>query len=113
MAKLKTRFWVDALRWRAERAGAAMYAVKKGDFDHGAVLVKVVNIKRSTQIYTSALSADGDDIWLDALDGKGEIETNADAYICDRIKHDPDLWVLEIEDKHGCSFLTEPISICT
>ena len=36
-------------------------------------------------------------------------EADADAYIDRRVKNDPDLWVLEIEDREGRAFLDEKI----
>ena len=39
--------------------------------------------------------------WLEALDGRLVPETEANAYIARQTERDPDLWVVEIEDKLG------------
>ena len=42
MTDLRARFWVDALRWRAESAGASVYVAHKGDPDAGVILLKTL-----------------------------------------------------------------------
>jgi hypothetical protein len=37
-------------------------------------------------------------------------EADADAYIARQMKYDPDLWVVEIEDREGRHFLDEPVA---
>ena len=49
--------------------------------------------------------------WLPAAEMLGEAvaETKAAGW-CDRqVKFDPDLWIVEIEDRHGRAFVDEPI----
>ena len=52
---------------------------------------------------------DGARMWLKGTGPEWVEEAEADAYIERRIKNDPDLWVLEIEDREGRSFLDEKI----
>lgn len=109
MTDLKARFWVDALRWRAEGAGASVYVVRKGDPDAGAVLIKLLLPQRQARLFTPVRDFNGDRAWAQPLGGEPVPEQDADAYAARRVDRDPDLWVVEIDDPHGRDFLNEPI----
>jgi len=110
MAELKTAIWASALVRRAEIGGAFAGIVRKGDPDAGAVLVKVATMDRKARLYTPAQDGQGEIIWLDLSNGSlGDEEQAVDAYVTKRANADRDLWVIEIEDKQGRTFLTEPI----
>jgi len=103
---LKTSIWVAALIRRAGVEGAFAALTQKGDGDAGAVLVKVCTLDGAAVLYRPIRNMDGSRIWLP----KGpETERLIDAAIAKRTKTDPDLWVVEIEDKQGRHFLTEPV----
>ncbi|TGY88551.1 DUF1491 family protein [Marinicauda algicola] len=108
MSDLKTRFWVDALRWRAESGGAAIYVARRGDPDAGAVLVKVSLLDGTARLFVPVTDFSGERVWSQPL-GDSLEEARADAYAARRLEDDPDLWVIEIEDRHGRHFLTEPV----
>jgi hypothetical protein len=109
MSDLKARFWVDALRWRAEAAGASVYVSRKGDPDAGAVLVKLLLPARTARLFTPVRDFNGERAWAQPLGAAPVAEADADAYAARRIDSDPDLWVIEIDDPHGRDFLNEPI----
>ena len=109
MTELKARFWVDALRWRAESAGASVYIARRGDPDAGVVLVKVAMSQRLAQLYAPVRTIEGERVWTCPLGVEPCQEAWVTAYIDRRIDRDPDLWVVEIEDVHGRDFLNEPI----
>jgi hypothetical protein len=110
MAELKTEFWASALIRRAEIGGAFAAVARKGDSDAGAVLVKVSTLDRRARLYAPARDGQGERIWLDLSAGSlGDDEAQVDAAIRKRAETDPDLWVVEVEDKHGRHFLTEPV----
>ncbi len=103
---LKAGFWTTALIRAAEHAGAFAAVVRKGDPDAGACLVKVRTLDGQATLYRPIRNMEGERVWLP----KGpELERDIDHYINTRIDDDPDLWVLEIEDRQGRHFLTEPI----
>jgi hypothetical protein len=109
MSDLKARFWVDALRWRAEAAGASVYVARKGDPDAGAVLVKLLLPGGLARIFAPVRDFQGDRAWSQPLGAEPVSDADAGAYASRRLSSDPDLWVVEIDDPHGRDFLNEPI----
>lgn len=108
--ELKTDFWASALIRRAQIGGAFAGVVRKGDTDAGAVLVKVATLDRKARLYAPARNGEGARIWLDLSAGTlGDDEGEVDAAIRKRAERDPDLWVIEIEDREGRHFLMEPV----
>lgn len=110
MVELKTQFWASALIRRAEIAGAFAAVARRGDADAGAVLVKVATLDGRARLYAPALNGEGQRVWLDLSAGPlGEKELDVDAYVQKRSTTDPDIWVIEVEDKEGRHFLLEPV----
>lgn len=110
-AELKTEFWASALIRRAQIEGAFAGITRKGDADAGAVLVKVSTLDGRARLYGPARDGEGERVWLDLSAGSlGDEEREVDAYARKRAEGDPDLWVIEIEDKKGRHFLQEPIN---
>ncbi|KAF0113864.1 MAG: hypothetical protein FD163_2078 [Hyphomonadaceae bacterium] len=114
--ELKTEIWVGALIARAQIAGASAYVVKKGDLDVGSVIVKTASLNCPAELLVPSRNMSGDVIFVrfepnQRLDGSVERsrEFAIDQYIQKRIAQDRDLWVVEIEDKHGRNFLIEPV----
>lgn len=105
---LSTDIWVAALMRRAELAGAFAVVARKGDARAGSVLVKV--LKRAdgtTRLYSEATRGDGERVWM--MPSLSDQETELDKYIERALRIDPDLWVVEIDDRDGRHFLTEPV----
>lgn len=108
--ELKTWIWAQALIRRAQVAGAFATVARRGDSDAGAVLVKVAMMNGKAKLFAPAQDGEGERIWLNLSQGAlGEEEAAIDAYARKRGETDPDLWVIEIEDRHGRHFLTEPV----
>jgi hypothetical protein len=75
--------------------------VRRGEAERGTVLLKLNLLESGCRILTQARDLDGRLGWLAALAGKLVPEAEADAYIARAIERDPDLWVIEIEDRSG------------
>ena len=105
---LSTDLWVSALIRRAEQGGAFAVVVRKGDPRAGSVLVKVLNRSEDwTRLYAEATRLDGESVWMQPA--RSEQEPDLDKYIDRAIQIDPDLWVVEIDDRQGRHFLTESV----
>lgn len=106
MPVLKPSIWVYALIRRAQLETAYATLARRGDGDAGAVLVKVCTLDGHAVLYRPIRNIAGERVWLP----KGPLpEREIDEMIGKRVKTDPDLWVIEIEDKQGRHFLTEDI----
>jgi hypothetical protein len=105
---LSTDIWVGALIRRAEQGGAFAVVVRKGDPRAGAVLVKVLNrATGATRLFSEATRMDGEQVWMQPA--RSEAEPDLDRYIERAARIDPDVWVVEIDDREGRHFLTEPV----
>ena len=65
------------------------------------VLVKINTLDEGCKVLTQVRDLEGKLGWLSALDGKLAPEAEADSYIARQVDRDPDLWVVEIEDREG------------
>jgi hypothetical protein len=106
--KLKTRIWVQALIRRAEVNGASAIVAWKGEPDSGAVIVKVSPLNGQACVWSSSYGHDGERRWMRATGDAFVSDAEAEAYIQRSRVRDGDLWVIEIEDREGRDFLTEP-----
>ena len=107
--RLKTEIWVKALIRRAMGAGAFAAVVNHGDDTSGTVLVKVATLDGVATVFSLARQGDGSSFWMRATGAEPVEETEADSYIRKARGFDPDLWVVEIEDRQGRHFLLEPV----
>jgi hypothetical protein len=105
---LSTDVWVGALVRRAELGGAFATVARKGDARAGAVIVRLYNpLSREARLYAQALRGDGETVWMQPV--SSGLESDLDAYAQRQARYDPDLWIVEIEDREGRHFLTEPV----
>jgi hypothetical protein len=105
---LSTDIWVSALIRRAEMGGAFAVVARKGDPRAGAVLLKVLNrTDGAARLYAEATRLDGERVWMQPA--RSTEEPELDKYIERALRIDPDVWVVEIDDREGRHFLTEPV----
>lgn len=107
--RVRAGIWVRALIRRAEAAGAAAVVARKGDETAGMVLVKVSLLDGQARVLSPSTGLDGDRLWLRATGPAPVADAEAEAYIARQLNYDPDLWVVEIEDRDGRDFIDEPI----
>ena len=106
--RLKAGIFVRALIRRAEVEGAQAYVARKGIEESGAVFLKVNRLDGHVLVLAQARRGEGDLVWT-RPQGDWTDEDKARAYLDKQIKFDPDLWIVEIEDREGRAFVDEPI----
>jgi hypothetical protein len=106
MARLTAEFWVQAYLTRLRLADITAYVVARGDATAGAVLVKQATLDgRATAHQRSFDPMTGARSWMVLAEGE---EAQVDAAIARQRAFDPDLWVIEVEDRAGRHLLDEP-----
>ena len=106
--RLRAGIFVRALIRRAEVAGAYAFVVRKVIEESGAIFLKITRPDRSSMVLSQARRGEGDLVWLKPL-GDAASEDQCRAYFEKQIKFDPDVWIVEIEDREGRAFVDEPI----
>ena len=106
--RLKSGIFVRALIRRAEVAGAQAYVVRKGSEEAGAIFLKVSRLDGTCTVLNQARDGEGELVWARPL-GETCDDARAGAYFERQIKFDPDLWILEIEDREGRAFVDEKV----
>jgi len=99
---------VRALIRRAEVAGASAFIVRKGAEEAGAVILRLSRLDGTALVLNQVRLGDGRLAWAKAL-GDWGAESTAQAWCDKQVKFDPDLWILEIEDRQGRAFVDEEI----
>lgn len=63
-------------------------------------MIKQNGLENDVQVISQARDLDGNMFWLKAFENGTVDEKTADEYIHRAMSRDPDLWVIEIEDKN-------------
>ena len=74
----------------------------------GAIILKLARLDGTVQVLNQARMGDGGLVWARPL-GDAVPDARAAAWCDGQVKFDPDLWIVEIEDRQGRAFVDEPI----
>ncbi|MEO1275884.1 MAG: DUF1491 family protein [Pseudomonadota bacterium] len=105
MTRLTAEFWVRAYLARLRLADIPAFLTAHGDDTAGAVLVKLNTLDGQARAHTRHFTAEGTREWAILAEGD---EADVDAAIARQRSFDPDLWVIELEDRAGRTLLDEP-----
>jgi hypothetical protein len=105
MSRLASGFWVRAYLKRLELENIPAYVIAHGHDEAGAVLIKCAKLDGSASAWHRSFDLmTGERAWVCLKDGE---EREVDASIAKQRSFDPDLWVIEIENRHGRTLLDE------
>lgn len=105
MARLTARFWVDAYLARLAVFDIPAFVVAHGDDTGGAVLVKLATLDGRAVLFQRSFDLmSGARKWVELSSGE---ERDVDEAVSRQRTFDPDLWVIEVEDRQGRHLLDE------
>ena len=104
--RLTADFWVRAYLTRLRLATIPAYVTRHGDATSGVVLVKLARLDGTASLHQRMFDPMAETrAWHCVGDGA---EADLDARLAREMSRDPDLWVIEIEDRAGRTLLEEP-----
>src|SRR6266404_3519684 len=96
--RLKAGIFVRALIRRVQVEGASAFVVRMGSEEAGAIILRVDKLDGSVLVLNQARDGKGDLVWAQPLGGWSQ-EARASEWCDKQVKFDPDLWIVEIEDR--------------
>jgi len=106
MIRLTSDVWVSAYLTRLRLVDIQAFVVARGDATAGAVLVKLNTLDGKGRVFQRSFDLEtGERNWVELICGD---EPALDAAITRQRSFDPDLWVIEVEDRAGRHLLDEP-----
>jgi hypothetical protein len=109
--RLKSGIWVAAYIRRCQVEGAQALLRRRGAEEAGAVFIKVSKLDGTAEVYGPAPQSTFDEArpadraFILSLKARSSTEADAEAYLARQIKFDPDIWIVEVEDRAGRNFL--------
>ncbi|KAA9007081.1 DUF1491 family protein [Histidinibacterium aquaticum] len=105
-ARLASGLWVSAYLQRLQMEGIAVYIAARGDTTAGAVMVKCATMDGRAACHERVLDlSTGGRRWEKVAEGS---EEEIDGLLARSRSRDPDLWVVEVEDRMGRHLLDDP-----
>ena len=109
--RLKSGIWVAAYIRRCQVEGAQAVLRRRGAEEAGAVFIKVSKLDGTAEVYGPAPQSTVDEArpadraFIRSLKTECAPEAEAEAYLARQMKFDPDIWIVEVEDRLGRNFL--------
>ena len=109
--RLKSSIWTSAYLRRCQHEGAYALVRRRGAEEAGAIFIKINRLDGTADLYGPAPQSAFDAEYLldrafsPAMKTMPAPDAEAEAYLVRQIRFDPDLWIIETEDRAGRHFL--------
>jgi hypothetical protein len=107
--RIKSEIWVKAYLRRCQAEGVPVVIVRRGDEAAGAIFICIDRLDGTVWLYGPApagmVESETDRRWVNCFGARAGSAKEADDYLARQREFDPDLWIIEIEDRAGRHFL--------
>jgi hypothetical protein len=113
--RLKSAIWVTAYIRRCHIEGAFAAVRRRGAEEAGAVFVKINRLDGTAELFGPAPQTAFDEAhpteraFARCLKTQTVDESEVEAYLAREIRFDPDVWIVEVEDRTGRHFLDQVV----
>ena len=111
--RLKSGIWVAAYIRRCHVEGASAVVRRRGADEAGAIFIKLNRLDGTAEIFGPAPQTAFEDshptdrVFSPGLPAQPAAEADVEAYLARQIRFDPDVWIVEVEDRAGRHFLDQ------
>jgi hypothetical protein len=114
--RLKSAIWVAAYIRRCNIEGAFACVRRRGAEEAGAIFVKVNRLDGTADLFCPAPQSlfedarPSDRLFVRCFPGEPMLEGKVEERLARELRFDPDVWIIEIEDRAGRHFLEHAVS---
>jgi hypothetical protein len=115
--RLKSGIWVAAYLRRCHVEGVFAAVRRRGAEEAGAIFIKINRLDGTAMLFAPASQSAFDEtrpserMFTAALGGGSPVsEADIEARLAREIKFDPDVWIIEVEDRAGRHFLDHGVT---
>jgi hypothetical protein len=111
--RLKSGLWVAAYMRRCNIAGASAVMRRRGADEAGAIFIRICRLDGTSDLFGPAPQTAFDDArpsdraFSPCFKAQPVVDAEVEAYLARETKFDPDVWIVEVEDRAGRNFLDE------
>jgi hypothetical protein len=107
--RVKSEVWVKAYLRRCQAEAVPVVIARRGDEAAGAIFICINRLDGTVSLYGPAPSGtaggETERRWVNCLGSGPASAEEADRYLNRQREFDPDIWIVEVEDKAGRHFL--------
>lgn len=109
--RLKSAIWVSAYLRRCTTEGAYAVVRRRGSEEAGAIFIRIDRLDGTSDLFGPAPQTEFDETrpadraFMASLRDQPRPNEEIEAYLGRQMKFDPDLWIVELEDRRGRNFL--------
>jgi hypothetical protein len=109
--RIRSEIWVRAYMRRCQVAGVSVVVARRGDQQAGAVYLCINRLNGLVSLYGPAPAGIAETSierrWTNCFKQAEVSEGEAQSYLARQANIDPDIWIIEVDDKAGRHFLDE------
>ena len=107
--RVKSEVWVRAYLRRCQAQGVSVVIAQRGDESAGAIFIRIDRLDGTVSLFgpvpSGTAGSETDRQWMSCFEAHTVSAEQAERYLSRQQGFDPDLWIVDVEDKAGRHFL--------